>query len=347
MPFTFRLLLLLTISAAPAVNATGTKDCFAPKSVESECKKVTPDVLFLNFSLKQTQSVLEQKNGQTHTVNVPVTGKRIVFFDEDKAYTVQINDMDQAAEGQILSLGITTRVFNGVPSQKNETSRSKAFYLAKGKVTSSVVNTSFILQFLSETAFEGKSLLRDNETISSAMLTSDYAGSKEVAKDGTETINYSNPGLDVDLKNGFTLKSLAISGTNRPTQARQFTNLLGEKVQTAINDFVGMHVAVLQLRKELNHCKSAYLNCTLAEQNLLRADRERDYHFLEMIQAADLKVRPAPAVRAEPAPQVEVRQRCPMPPKTQFPNAVRYYYYYDMNGDCVVVSPFGPFRGTL
>lgn len=340
-------ILAIVLSATIQSAAEGTKDCFAPKSIDSECKTVTSDVTFQDYKQKQTQVLLDQKTAKSETVVVNASGKSIVLFDEDKAYTIKIADVDKAADGQILSLAIATRTASGIPDQKFYNSRSLTFVLRQGNVTSARVDSSFILHMLSEKAMDGKSLKFDPTTPTSAIMTSDFSGLKETLKDGTEIITFANSGIDIDLKNGYVLKSFNMSGTNKPTQVRQFANLLGEKVQDAINSFVNRHVAVLQMRKELMACKTTAViaNCTNLEAEVHNADMDRDHHFLSMIQESDLKIRSAPARPTESVPYVEVGQRCPQPPKTQFPNSIRYYYYYNLNGDCVAVSSFWPPRG--
>lgn len=316
-------------------------DCFAPKSIDSTCLMVLPDVKFLDFDLSSSQVLVEAKTNTAANTDVKSTGKRIVFYDLNKAYTIQISKMNRASEGEIMTLSISDERATDNVNQKIQNSSMKNYYLANKAVTTSTSDASFLRTKIDRTRFDAKSLYENKDSISNQLKTASFNGSKETLPDGTEIIGFNYGGLNIDMQNGWTLKTLATTGTNKETKATLFQNLLGQKVQDAISHFVIRHVEVLQMHKNLLECRRTSGACPQLEVEYAHADQQRDELFLNMIKAEDMKIAPVPvaAPAPQPAPRVEYQQRCPTvsPIKTQFPNQYfPFYYYYGMQG-CVIV----------
>lgn len=286
--------------------------CYAPNNISSDCNKLKSPIEYKDFVENQNLLLLDSKTGKVENYPYTLKGKLIRFIDQNKNYTMQIVDTNQAFTGTVLALQISQRTEQSNPRQSIEYTRVKQYAFIDKKITTTEIESSSLYTQLDDVNFELKNLSQNVDPTSlEAALT---RGTDQTLADGTQVITLNKSNLSyVDPHSGLTIKSFQMNGTTKSVPSTDISSLLGKVFAKKVEEFQSRHLEVLNHAKALNECRKSSTNCRSIEQDYIKADQERDQAFINIVEVADVNLRPLP----------------PPPPYAGQRSNRSYYNYYD------------------
>jgi len=290
---------LVTVLFAFISFNTFAEMCYAPNNISSACDKLKSPVEYKDFVENQNVLALDSKTGKVENYPHTLKGKLIRFIDQNKNYAIQIVDTNQAFTGTVLALQISSRTQQSSPNQSIESTRVKQFVFVNKKITITETESSSLYTQIDGVNFELKNLSESLDPKSPEAANS--RGTDQSLEDGTQIITLNKPNLNfVDAHSGLTIKSIQSNGTTKTVQSTDISSLLGKVFANKVEEFKNRHTEALNHSKALNECRKNSVNCKSIEQEYAKADYERDQAFMNIVEVADVNLRPIPQPPSAP-----------------------------------------------